>query len=277
MRTLFISADMEGCAGVTSLHALAPERWEWPAARRWMTAEVVTAAGVAFAAGYDEVIVADGHGNACNIDPDCLPDNVRIVRSWPRPLLQMQGVEDPNVDACAFIGYHAAAFHRDSVLAHTYHGGAYRSITLNGVPCSEGYLNAAVAGELGRPVLFVSGDQYTVEDARRYAPDAVGFVAKHSISARSQSSLPPSQTCRMLKEAMTTALSRPRPAPFTLRGPFRLEIEMTTHPAAEVLAYLPGVERISAYTIAATFNRVDAVMRFVSFGMLYSPTGAAPL
>ena len=277
MRKLFVSADMEGCAAVSAQHALLPDRWEWTAARNWMTAEVIAAAEAAFTAGYEEVLVADGHGNAHNVDPDLLPDNVRLMRSWPRPLLQMQGIDDPQIKACAFVGYHAGPSARDSILAHTYHGGAYRSVTLNGESCSEGYLNAALAGEFGCPVVFVSGDQHTVEDARRYASEAVGFVSKQSIGKRSQVSLPPGQVRRMLKEAMASALRRPLPKPFVLKGPYRLELEMTTQVAAEMLAYLPGVERVNAWTIASAFDRIEGAMRFVSFAMLYSPTGAVAL
>jgi len=65
---------------------------------------------------------------------------------------------------------------------------------LNAEACSEAYLNAALAGEFAVPVVFVSGDRHTVEDARRYAPEAVGFVAKQSIGWRSQASLPPPQS-----------------------------------------------------------------------------------
>lgn len=277
MRKLFISADIEGCAAVSSEHALVPERWEWAAARQWMTEEVIAAAEAAFASGYDEVVVADGHGNAHNIDPDRLPDNVWLVRSWPRPLLQMQGAGDEHVDACAFIGYHAGSTSQGSILAHVYHGGAFRMISLNGEACSEGYLNAALAGELGRPVVFVSGDAHTLEDACRYAPGAVGFLAKHSIGLRSQMSLPPTQMRRMLKEAMAGALGRPLPKPFVLHGPFRLEIEMISRVSAELLAYLPGIERLGPWRIAATFDRIEAVMRFISFAMLYSPTGTMAL
>jgi D-amino peptidase len=229
------------------------------------------------ACGYDEVVVADGHGDAHNIDPDRLPENVWLVRSWPRPLLQMQGAESEHVEACAFIGYHAGNTSQDSILAHVYHGGAYRMIRLNDEPCSEGYLNAALAGALGRPVVFVSGDEHTIEDARRYAPEGVRFLAKHSIGLRSQMSLPPAQVRRQLKEAVACALGRPLPRPFVLQGPFRLEIEMISRVSAEMLAYLPGVQRLGPWTIAATFERIEAVMRFISFGMLYSPTGAVAL
>jgi D-amino peptidase len=276
---IFIAADMEGCAGVSAPQALMPDRWawEWSAARRWMTEEVLAVAAAAFDAQYTEVIVADGHGNAHNIDPDRLPDNVRLVRSWPRPMLHMEGVDDSDISACAFVGYHAGSTTSNSILAHSYSGAAFRCLRLNGEVCSEGYLNAALAGEFGKPVILVSGDTQTIEDAQRYAPQAVFFVAKKSIGWRSQASLPPAQVHRLLKEAAVQALSRPKPAPFVLQGPFHLELEMTSQGAAEILTYLPNVMRKGAFGVGATFDSLSAVMRFVAFAMLYSPNGIPPL
>jgi D-amino peptidase len=277
MRKFFISADLEGCAAVAAPQGLAPERWnwEWSAARKWMTLEVVAIATAALESGYDEIVVADSHHNAHNIDPDLLPDNVWLVRSWPRPLIHMQGVEIDGVEACAFVGYHAESTNRDSIMAHTYHGGAFRAVRLNGEICSEGYLNAAVAGELGRPVILISGDQHTVEDSRRYAPDAVRFVTKYAIGWRSERSLPPPQVSRKLAQMATEAMRTPRPAPFRLGGPYHLELEMMTQVTAEMLSYLPCFERLDAYRVRAQCDSVRQAVQLVAFAMLYSPTGVA--
>lgn len=273
MRRLFVCADMEGAGAVSSQHALTPGRWEWAAARKWMTEEVIAVAEVAFATGYGEIIVADSHGNAHNIDPDLLPDNVRLIRSWPRPMLMMQGVESEGVDACVFFGHHGAAAAQGSVLAHTF-SLSFRAVVLNGAVCSEGYLGAALAGELGRPIVFVAGDQHTIEDARRYAPEAVRFGTKQSIGWRSQSSFPPAQVRRELQSQLKVALDRPLPSPFVLRGPFRLELDIHNQLAPETLSCLPDVERLNAWRIAATFNSIESVMRFINFAVFYSPTGA---
>ena len=250
--------------------------WEWTAARRWMTQEVIAATEAAFKHGYDEVIVADGHGSAHSIDPDALPENVRLIRSWPRPMLQMQGIEQPGVDACAFVGYHAPATTAGSVIAHTFSGATYRAIRLNGEDCSEGYFNAAFAGERGIPIIFVSGDDLTIADARRYAPEAELFVTKQACGWRSQMSLPPAQVCARLKDAFAKALQRPKPRPFIVSGPFHLEFELTTQVAAEMLAYLPNVERLGAFGVATTFSTMEMAMRFLTFAMLYTPNGAPP-
>jgi len=274
MRKLFVSADMEGCGPVSSHHALLPERWEWTAARRWMTDDVIAVAEVALAQGYDEVIVADSHGNGHNIDPDLLPDNVRLVRSWPRPLLHMQGVEDVDVTACAFIGYHAGSTTTGGIMAHSFSGSAIRAVRIDGRDCSEGYVGAAVAGELGRAVLFVSGDEQTVKDAGLYA--AAGFVTKHAIGWRSQMSLPPSQVRLQLKNALSKALDQPAPRPFTLKGPHHLELEMTTQTAAELLAYLPRVERVGPWSVRTSFDSATELLRFIAFSVFYSPAGIIP-
>ncbi|WP_447764174.1 M55 family metallopeptidase [Sphingopyxis panaciterrae] len=276
MRRLFISVDMEGVAGVASAVSLMPTGWEYTAYRRWMTAELNSVAEAAFEAGYDEVIAADGHGNGHNVDPDLLVDNIQLVRSWPRPLFQMQMIDDPSVDACAFVGYHSAAGTADSVLAHSFSGAAFRSIRLNGEVASEGYINAAVAGGFGKPVLFVSGDQQTLDDARRYAPDAVLHATKQSFGFKSAVSLPPRQACQALKEAAARAFAQPRGAPFRLEPPFEVEIEMTTLTAAEMLGYLPWLDRIDAYSLKASFASMEEATGFIGFAALYMPNGQSP-
>lgn len=276
MRRLLISVDMEGVAGVASPASLMPTGWEYTAYRRWMTGELNAVAAAAFEAGYDEVIASDGHGNSMNLDPDLVLDNIRLVRSWPRRFLQMQMIDDPQVEACAFVGYHAAAGTADSALAHSFSGAAFRSVKLNGQFASEGYFNAALAGSFDKPVIFVSGDQATIDDASRYAPDAAMFVTKESQGFKSQMALPPAQTCRILKEAAADALSRPLPTPFKLSPPFVVELEMTSQVAPELLGYLPWIERLDAWTIRASFESMADAMCFVTFTIMYQPDGKTP-
>jgi D-amino peptidase len=279
MRKFLISADMEGIAAVASQGALFPERWawEWTAARSWMTGEVSAVAEAAFDAGYDEVIVNDGHGNSHNIDPDRLPHNVRLIRSFPRPFLQVQGIDDPDIDACAFIGYHAGTAAPSGVLAHSFSGAAFRSVRLNGESRSEGYINAALAGYFGKPVILVTGDQHTLFDATGYAPSSAHFQSKETIGFRSQSALPPAQVQAQLREIAKTAFQQPFPAAFRLEPPLYLELEMTSQLAAELLALLPHVQRASAHVIALECQSITDVMQFIVFAMFYTPSGAMPM
>lgn len=276
MRKLLVSVDMEGIGGVASAVSLMPTGWEYAAYRRWMTNELNAVAEAAFDAGYDEVIASDGHGNSQNIDPDLLIDNVRLIRSWPRPLLQMEMIDDPDVDACVFVGYHAAAGTADSIFAHSFSGAAIRSVRLNGALASEGYFNAALAGAYEKPVLLVSGDRATIDDARRYAPGAKSLMTKSSIGFRSQAALPPSQTCRALKAAAAEAFAQPVARPFILDPPFVVDLEMTSITAPDLLSYLPGIERIDPWTVRAVFPAMREAMQFITFAILYQPNGQTP-
>ncbi|QIB67007.1 M55 family metallopeptidase [Kineobactrum salinum] len=276
MRRLLISLDMEGIAGVASATSLMPSGWEYPAYRKWMTGELNAVAEAAFEAGYDEVVASDGHGNAQNLDPDLLADNIRLIRSWPRPFMQMEMIDDPGVEACAFVGYHASAGTADSILAHSFSGAAFRSVKLNGEVASEGYFNAALAGAFDKPVLFISGDDSTLEDARRYAPNAGMIATKASFGFRSQMALPPAQTCRVLKQAAADAFLRTSSEPFKLASPFVVDLEMTSQVAPELLGYLPWIERLDAWTVRAEFSAMPDAIRFIAFAVLYQPNGQTP-
>ena len=81
MKKFFISADIEGIAGVSTLDQMGPEKFEYGLARKWMTEEVASAARTALTSGYDEVIIGDGHGNAQNILIDDLPEEAKLIRA----------------------------------------------------------------------------------------------------------------------------------------------------------------------------------------------------
>src|SRR5688500_3239395 len=104
---LFISVDMEGIAGVVTGEQLSPDGFEYQRFREFMTAEAVSAITAAKESGATEILVADSHGNGQNLLIEKLPDDVRLVRSWPRELSMMGGI-DSTFDAVLFIGYHAS-------------------------------------------------------------------------------------------------------------------------------------------------------------------------
>src|SRR5262249_6857307 len=116
---VYISADMEGVAGVVSGDQLSPSSFEYERFRGFMTAEVLAAIQGAREAGATQIVVSDSHGNGENILIERLPDDVTLVRSWPRPLMMMQGI-DSSFAAAVFIGYHASTTNTAGVRAHTF-------------------------------------------------------------------------------------------------------------------------------------------------------------
>src|SRR5690242_11196230 len=90
---VYVSADMEGVAGVVSSDQLGPTSFEYERFRTFMTNEVLAAIEGARAAGATEFVVSDSHGNAENLLIDRFPREVQIVRGFPRPLAMMEGID----------------------------------------------------------------------------------------------------------------------------------------------------------------------------------------
>ena len=77
---LFISADIEGCAGVALTDETHKKESVYQRFAEEMTEEIVAACEAAHEAGADEIVVKDGHGDASNIDPLKMPEYVTLIR-----------------------------------------------------------------------------------------------------------------------------------------------------------------------------------------------------
>ncbi|MCA1602075.1 MAG: M55 family metallopeptidase, partial [Acidobacteria bacterium] len=115
---IYISADMEGVVGAVTNEQLGPQGFEYARFREFMTQEVNAAIEAAFEAGATEVVVSDSHGNGQNLLIEKLPKNILLVRSWPRPLMMMQGI-DESFAGVIFLGYHTGTTNPQGVRAHT--------------------------------------------------------------------------------------------------------------------------------------------------------------
>lgn len=254
---IFISADIEGIAGVVSYAQTDPDGFEYGDARRWMTDEVVAAAEAAHDSGAEQVIVADSHGNGQNLLPDRMPGYVELVRSWPRPLGMMQGIGDGRFDAALLIGYHAGAMSEGGVLSHTL-GGYLRQLEVNGQMLDETLLSAAIAGAFGVPITFISGDNLTVQQARARLGPIEHVITKRSYGRMSAQVRSPSLVCTEIRETVGRAIARAADSsPFRIEGPLRVGLTLRTALQAEVLAYLPFVSQSAAHEV--TFEVADMI------------------
>src|SRR5689334_13316983 len=140
---VYISVDMEGIAGVVTADQLSPAGFEYAKAREFMTGEALAAVSAAKEAGATQIVVSDSHGNGESLLIDRFPADVRIVRSWPRPLGMMEGI-DSSFSAAIFVGYHASTTNPAGVRAHTFSSANLAAVELNGTAIPEAGLNAAV-------------------------------------------------------------------------------------------------------------------------------------
>jgi len=268
---VYISADMEGVTGVVTGEQLGPDGFEYQKAREWLTLEVNAAILAAQAAGATEIVVSDSHGNMQNILPDLLPPGVKLVRSSPRPLSMMQGI-DESFDAVLLIGYHTSTTNPRGVRAHTFSSGTFTAVRLNGVAVPEAVFSAAIAGHFGVPVVMISGDDAAVEEARLHLGDLEGAVLKWTYGFHSALMVTPQVGREIIGQTVGTALGRlDQFRPFRLEGPVRLEVRLKNYMAAELLSYLPGVDRVDSHTIGFTGEDILEVSRFLAFMTRYRP------
>ncbi len=267
---VYISADMEGVVGVVTSDQLGPSGFEYALFRQIMTNEVNAAIEAAREMGATEILVSDSHGNGENLLIEQLPADIQLIRSWPRPLMMMEGI-DASFDAVIFIGYHASTTNTRGVRAHTMSSANLTAIRLNGVDMMEASINAAIAGDFGVPVVMISGDDAVVEEAQQLIGDMEGAIVKWSLGFHSARTLMPEASYALIKERVRAALGRLDDfRPYRMDGPVELEISFKNYMPAELMAYLPNVDRVDAHTIRFVGRNMVEISRFLEFTTSYS-------
>jgi len=274
-RKVYLSADMEGVAAAVTGDQLGPQGFEYGRFREFMTNEVLAAIAGARAAGANDFLVADSHGNGENLLVEKLPKDVQLVRSWPRPLMMVQGI-DESFQAALFIGYHTSTTNTAGVRAHTISSANLTEVRLNGIPASEALLSAAIAGHFGVPAVLISGDDAIVAEARKQLGDIEGAVVKWAYGFHSARTRTPEAAYEVISAAAQRAIGRLKDfKPYKVQTPVELEVSFKNYRPAEILAYLPIVERTSSHSIRFRGKDMVEVSKFIEFLITYEP-GLSP-
>ena len=272
---VYISADMEGVVGAVTGDQLGPDGFEYSRFRTFLTNEVNSAIEAAKEAGATQILVSDSHGNGENLLIENLPEDIQLVRSWPRPLGMMQGI-DESFDAAIFIGYHSSTTNVAGVRAHTFSSANLTAVRLNGIPMPEAGVNAAIAGHFGVPVVMISGDDAIIKEAQDLIGPMEGAVVKENYGFHSAKTIMPARSYQLIAEKVSAALSRLDTfEPYRLELPVNVEVSFKNYMPAEILSYLDEIERVDAHTIRFIGKDMPTVSRFFQFIGRYSP-GISP-
>jgi len=261
---IYISADIEGVAGLVHFDEATADKSVFEPFRAQMTREVAAACEGAAAAGADEIWVKDAHDTARNLIAEELPDGVRLIRGWSGDPYSMMQEIDASFDAAMMIGYHAGAGSDASPLAHTY-SGRITGFRLNGRPASEYRVNVYAAASVGVPVVLISGDEGVCADAASLQPHIEAVPVKHGVGA-SVVSLHPRLAVARIREAAERAL-RGDPIRCAIPLPERFEIELTYrhHEPAYRASFYPGARSLDPMTVAFESADYFEVLRFLLF------------
>lgn len=253
---IFISADIEGIAGVMQPAQCTPGSAEHQLARALMEGEVNAAIEGAFDGGASEVVVADSHGAMTNLRPDHIDPRARLVQGKPRLLSMVEGLEQQAYDGLMFIGYHSAAGEH-GVLAHTINGRAFHQVRINDEIMSESDIYAAAGAEHGVPLWLVSGDDTLQRWIGEHYPHTHYACVKRSISNTATESLSPQQACNLIRSAAQQAVKNASPEIATrIQPPYRLELRVTRPVLADLFCLIPDVERLDAVTVGYNATRM---------------------
>jgi len=244
---LFIAIDLEGICGVVSEADTEREGVAAQRAHARMRSDLDAVLAGCVAGGADEVVVCDAHDDGHNLDPSGLPHTVTLMSGSPSPWSMLEGLT-PDCDAALFVGYHARAGTPAAVLEHTWDYNVY-SVYVGDLEVGEFGIAALLAGELGVPAVYVSGDDKVAAEARDLVPGIVATVVKTGVRREAAGFTPPDEVRqRMTRDVEAALRADDWPAPLAWGGePLRLTFTRVQH--CDLAETCPGAVRLGGRTL----------------------------
>jgi D-amino peptidase len=251
-----VISDMEGVAGITKWEQTDGGKSLYEEGRKLYTEEINAAVRGAKAAGATEILVMDCHGAGEGwtfnsllpelLDPDC---EFVVQNEWT----EYTAFLEEGCDAALFVAMHAKAGTPLGVLSHTISGKDYRDLRFNGISVGETGINAALCGTWACPVVLVTGDSATCEEARELLGTELETVeVKEGLGRFSARHLPPTRARRLIEEGAQRALEKdPKPSPFDPGKPCEIEIELSSPELVEPYRHRLGVEVTGPLTMVS--------------------------
>lgn len=167
-----------------------------------------------------EAVVYDMHTDGRNVDMSQI--DAPVVMGKPILSDLWRGVGGEGFDGLFLVGLHTMQ-HTGSLLEHSYLR-EYDSIHINGVLVGEIGMEAALAGQQGVPLKFISGDDMGCKEGQDIIPGLVTCAVKKSLTPDTAVCLPASKTADMLTKAAKEAV-KANIKPFIIEGPYEIKIK----------------------------------------------------
>ncbi|HMA33258.1 MAG TPA: M55 family metallopeptidase [Chloroflexia bacterium] len=246
MRVHIIS-DMEGVSGIVKWSQVNGGDPMYEECRKLYTAEINAAVRGARAGGASEIVVMDCHGAGGGwtfnslvpelLDPGC---EWVVQEKWTG----YTGALEQGCDAALFIGMHARAGTAHGVLSHTVSSEAWHNLWFNDVLVGETGINAALCGHWHCPVLLVTGDQATCDEARALlGPGLTVVPVKQGLGRYTARQIPPIRARELIEGAARQALQDLQAVrPYDPGRPCEVKVEMVSPDRVEPYRNKAGVQ-----------------------------------
>jgi len=251
----FMLTDLEGVAMVSRFDQTGRDG-DSPAkhlAMKLLTGEVNAAVdGILDVDPSADVVVLDLHGVG-GIDVMEFHPAAKLIARGP---IQPPYFLDSSYDALFVVGQHAKAGTPNANLCHTYSSRTIEYVKLNGIEVGEFGAWAFMAGEIGVPAVFISGDDKAVAEARELVPGIFGVAVKQSLGYELALHLSPPRARQLIREAAADACRHVESVqPLRLAPPYQLEIRrLTGQPLPRVLP--AGARELDSRTVLYTGEHI---------------------
>jgi len=264
---IFISVDMEGIHGTTSWSDLEGPSRASNYERAWLELSWILR-GISSSdrnAEIDEICVCDSHARGEGIPFRGFGDSrVTMVRGYPRMYYMLEGL-DRSYSALFLVGYHASIGTRGGMMDHSYSASCIHNVRLNGTESGETEINARLAGWHGVPVCFISGDDILEAQLEgRFDPMPVYLRTKEGIGRFAGKMYAPEKLEGEFVAGAKAALDRlPEFKAWPGSCSTELEIELSSTVAADAVAVIPGLKRVSGRTLRYSSGDFRLVYRML--------------
>jgi D-amino peptidase len=260
-RRVLIMSDMEGVDGIFSwadqCNPLKSPRWQ--ESQKLLTGEVNAAVDGLLAGGATEVVIWDGHDGGEALSATDIHPKARLLIGSPiPPILEF----DSTFSAIVFVGQHAMAGAKDSVLPHSFSFNI-QNLWVDGHLVGEIGIRAMVAGEMGVPTIMLAGDTAACKEIGELIPQAECAEVKSGVSSTAGYTLPHPAACDLIRNKAERAIKRLAEfKPYRVEGPVEVKVEFTTSGAAGPEPRRAS-RRIDERTVVYTGkNIIDAWFKF---------------
>jgi D-amino peptidase len=225
IKNFFILTDLEGVSGVESFSQTREKGPKNDQACDLLTAELnAIIQGIREYNSEIKIHVWDGHGSGGINVEELFPVDHFLPSQHHN---QIEYFQTHNIDALGFVGQHAMSYTFNGNLCHTMSSKSVEYYLLNNKLVGEFGLRAAMAGEMGVPTIYLSGDDKACLEAEVIIPNIMTTVVQTGTGWESADSILPEKLHPIQQQDIKKALKfaeMDKISPFYIGKPITLEI-----------------------------------------------------
>ncbi len=273
---LFISVDLEGMAGVTFWKEIVENGKNVGYFKKIVTEQINYICSSLFDR-YDslkKITICDSHSSGDNYLYDKLPDNVDLIKGFPRRYYMVEGLNN-TYDGVIFLGYHVGIGQVGN-MDHTYSSSLIYDIKINNQNMNEFLINSYFAGEKNIPVILVSGGDKFVDFVKTHYP-SIEYVATKKEIGKFSAKMKNLKSIKGKIHDVVSKLQDPEKYPVIKPDkPLNCKIDLMNTKYAEVSSYIPSIKRTGGRTIEFNTDSIEVFYEtlmsiiFCSLGIKHS-------